>query len=261
MIDFRYHLVSIVSIFLALAVGIVLGAGPLKEDLGRHPDRGGAGLRDDKAALRAQLDAARARHPGARRVHIGETTASLLAGTPARTRPSPWSSLPGADAGLVEADRGTLAPPGRRSCSTTSGPRTLGRPRRRRPSAATPRCTELRRRQVDVPQRTRHRGDVLDDGLLARPVADQGRALAAAGASGRAGRAARPRDLIDDRHRGLRAADLAVVVAGPVTRVDSAATATARRRRALGRPRRRPRRRGRRSVLLAAEATTPARPA
>ena len=34
MIDFRYHLVSIVSIFLALAVGIVLGAGPLKEDLG-----------------------------------------------------------------------------------------------------------------------------------------------------------------------------------------------------------------------------------
>ncbi|MBE3075313.1 MAG: copper transporter, partial [Actinobacteria bacterium] len=26
MIDFRYHLVSIVSIFLALAVGIVLGA-------------------------------------------------------------------------------------------------------------------------------------------------------------------------------------------------------------------------------------------
>ena len=33
-IDFRYHLVSLVSIFLALAVGIVLGAGPLKERLG-----------------------------------------------------------------------------------------------------------------------------------------------------------------------------------------------------------------------------------
>ena len=29
-IDFRYHLVSVVSIFLALAVGIVLGAGPLQ---------------------------------------------------------------------------------------------------------------------------------------------------------------------------------------------------------------------------------------
>ena len=37
-IDFRYHLVSIVSIFLALAVGIVLGAGPLKEDLGNTAD-------------------------------------------------------------------------------------------------------------------------------------------------------------------------------------------------------------------------------
>jgi hypothetical protein len=33
-IDFRYHLVSLVSVFLALAVGIVLGAGPLRENLG-----------------------------------------------------------------------------------------------------------------------------------------------------------------------------------------------------------------------------------
>ena len=31
MIDFRYHLVSLISVFLALAVGIALGAGPLKE--------------------------------------------------------------------------------------------------------------------------------------------------------------------------------------------------------------------------------------
>lgn len=30
MVDFRYHIVSIVAIFLALAIGIVLGAGPLK---------------------------------------------------------------------------------------------------------------------------------------------------------------------------------------------------------------------------------------
>ena len=34
MIDFRYHLVSLISVFLALAVGIVLGAGPLKEAIG-----------------------------------------------------------------------------------------------------------------------------------------------------------------------------------------------------------------------------------
>ncbi len=58
MIDFRYHLVSIVSIFLALAVGIVLGAGPLKEDLGDTLTSEVTKLRDDRTALRAELDEA-----------------------------------------------------------------------------------------------------------------------------------------------------------------------------------------------------------
>ena len=31
MINFRYHVVSIIGIFMALAVGVVLGAGPLHE--------------------------------------------------------------------------------------------------------------------------------------------------------------------------------------------------------------------------------------
>ena len=30
MINFRYHVVSIIGIFIALAVGVVLGAGPLQ---------------------------------------------------------------------------------------------------------------------------------------------------------------------------------------------------------------------------------------
>ena len=30
MIDFRYHIVSIVAIFFALGAGVVLGSGPLK---------------------------------------------------------------------------------------------------------------------------------------------------------------------------------------------------------------------------------------
>ena len=34
MIDFRYHIVSLVSVFMALAIGVVLGAGPLKEAIG-----------------------------------------------------------------------------------------------------------------------------------------------------------------------------------------------------------------------------------
>jgi hypothetical protein len=56
MIDFRYHLVSIVSIFLALAVGIVLGAGPLKEDIGNRLTEQTSALRADKSQLRTELD-------------------------------------------------------------------------------------------------------------------------------------------------------------------------------------------------------------
>lgn len=47
MIDFRYHVVSLVSVFLALAVGIALGAGPLKGPLG-------AKLSDQVQVLRQQ---------------------------------------------------------------------------------------------------------------------------------------------------------------------------------------------------------------
>lgn len=46
MVDFRYHIVSIVAIFLALAIGIVLGAGPLKTT-------SDAGLKTQVSDLRA----------------------------------------------------------------------------------------------------------------------------------------------------------------------------------------------------------------
>jgi hypothetical protein len=58
-IDFRYHLVSIVSIFLALAVGIVLGAGPLKGDIGTRLTEQTTALRAEKTQLRTDLDLAR----------------------------------------------------------------------------------------------------------------------------------------------------------------------------------------------------------
>lgn len=56
MIDFRYHLVSIVSIFLALAVGIVLGAGPLQSGIGSTLNDQVVALRAEKDALRTDLD-------------------------------------------------------------------------------------------------------------------------------------------------------------------------------------------------------------
>lgn len=59
MIDFRYHLVSLVSVFLALAVGIVLGAGPLKEPIGESLQSQVDALRSDRDNLRSDLDAAK----------------------------------------------------------------------------------------------------------------------------------------------------------------------------------------------------------
>lgn len=60
MIDFRYHLVSLISVFLALAVGIALGAGPLKEAIGDTLTGQVDQLREEKDALRSELDIASA---------------------------------------------------------------------------------------------------------------------------------------------------------------------------------------------------------
>ncbi|GIG25803.1 copper transporter [Cellulomonas denverensis] len=60
MIDFRYHLVSLISVFLALAVGIALGAGPLKESIGNTLTGQVDQLREEKDSLRTELDQANA---------------------------------------------------------------------------------------------------------------------------------------------------------------------------------------------------------
>lgn len=58
MIDFRYHLVSIVSVFLALAVGIVIGATSLKGEVAGTLEGQVTQLRQEKKGLRGQLDSA-----------------------------------------------------------------------------------------------------------------------------------------------------------------------------------------------------------
>jgi hypothetical protein len=62
-IDFRYHIVSIVAVFLALAVGIVLGSGPLKDDISgfleARTDQLASQkveLQDEVAALRTEVE-------------------------------------------------------------------------------------------------------------------------------------------------------------------------------------------------------------
>ncbi len=57
MIDFRYHVVSLISVFLALAVGIVLGAGPLRESLGDQLAGQVEQLRTEQEDLRQRNDA------------------------------------------------------------------------------------------------------------------------------------------------------------------------------------------------------------
>ncbi|MCL2092130.1 MAG: copper transporter [Micrococcales bacterium] len=58
MIDFRYHIVSLISVFLALAVGIVLGAGPLEQTIGQSLTGQVAQLRQEKDTLRSERDSA-----------------------------------------------------------------------------------------------------------------------------------------------------------------------------------------------------------
>ncbi|WP_278237207.1 copper transporter [Isoptericola sp. AK164] len=55
MIDFRYHLVSLISVFLALAVGIILGAGPLQNAIGDQLTDQVEALRTERTALRDSL--------------------------------------------------------------------------------------------------------------------------------------------------------------------------------------------------------------
>jgi hypothetical protein len=79
MIDFRYHLVSLVSVFLALAVGIVLGAGPLKDSIGSTLTAQVRALRQEKDTLRGDLDTANS-SVDHRNTFITDVEPTLIAG-------------------------------------------------------------------------------------------------------------------------------------------------------------------------------------
>ncbi len=54
MIDFRYHLVSIIAVFLALSVGIALGAGPLDQPLANGVQNSANALANEAKSLRTE---------------------------------------------------------------------------------------------------------------------------------------------------------------------------------------------------------------
>ncbi|MDO4899966.1 copper transporter [Actinomyces sp.] len=79
MIDFRYHLVSLISVFLALAVGVVLGAGPLQNSLGTALNDQVSSLRADRNDLQTRLEQTAAA-VNERDEYIKATAESLLPG-------------------------------------------------------------------------------------------------------------------------------------------------------------------------------------
>jgi hypothetical protein len=117
-IDFRYYLVSIVSIFLALAVGIVLGAGPLKGDIGARLTEQMTALRAEKTQLRTDLDTAR------RGASARDTFSSALAPAVMKGRLSGKTVAlvvaPGVDADLVKSATASLTSAGARVGSTVT---------------------------------------------------------------------------------------------------------------------------------------------
>ena len=118
MIDFRYHLVSIVSIFMALAVGIVLGAGPLKGDIGTRLTEQMTALRAEKTQLRTDLDTVR-RDAAARDTFSAAMAPAVMKGRLAGKTVA-LVVAPGVDADLVKSVTGSLASAGARVGSTVT---------------------------------------------------------------------------------------------------------------------------------------------
>ncbi|PFG33403.1 copper transporter [Sanguibacter antarcticus] len=80
MIDFRYHIVSLISVFLALAVGIILGAGPLEGSIGEQLTGQVDVLRTEKDELRVELDASHA-DLVASDAYVSASASTILSGT------------------------------------------------------------------------------------------------------------------------------------------------------------------------------------
>ncbi|HEU4676116.1 MAG TPA: copper transporter [Motilibacteraceae bacterium] len=101
MIDFRYHVVSIIAIFMALAVGIVLGSGPLKGPIDNTLQQQLEQLRTDRNDLRTQLAQSKGRLDYDDAV-VAQVAPQVLAGRLAERRVA-LVLLPAADGDLADA--------------------------------------------------------------------------------------------------------------------------------------------------------------
>lgn len=107
MIDFRYHIVSLIAVFLALSVGIVLGAGPLRDSIGDTLTGQVQDLREDRDQLRVALETAE-RDVTERTTYLEESAPVLLENTLTDRRVT-VVTLPGTVTEDVEELRDRLA--------------------------------------------------------------------------------------------------------------------------------------------------------
>lgn len=106
MVDFRYHLVSLVSVFLALALGIILGAGPLQNSIGNALQDQVTELRTSREQLRTDLDQMAHERDGANAA-LEIAGEQLIPGT-LEGRRIGLVLLPDVDPGDVENARGRI---------------------------------------------------------------------------------------------------------------------------------------------------------
>jgi hypothetical protein len=97
-ISFRYHVVSLVAVLLALAAGVALGGGPLSE-LGRSDEDATASADERNAELADRLDVAG--RTDAFQDEFTEVLAPRLVGGSLTNRPVVVVTLPGADEKVV----------------------------------------------------------------------------------------------------------------------------------------------------------------
>ena len=100
MISFRYHVVSIVAVLLALAAGVALGGGPLSE-IGRGGDEATERAEERSAELAEQLDEADA--VDTFQDQFAGALAPQAVGGKLTTRPVVLVKMPGADEQVVKA--------------------------------------------------------------------------------------------------------------------------------------------------------------
>ena len=99
MISFRYHIVSIVSVFLALAVGVALGGGPLKGEVDNTLVKQVEADRKTKSDMRAQITALQSAN--AFTDDYDTRTAPQIVGNSLNGRPVTLLVLPGAEQSTV----------------------------------------------------------------------------------------------------------------------------------------------------------------